>query len=192
MLDDYGFEIYEENEFPLAYLLTFRTYGTWLHGDERESVGRDGRNRYGKPRIQPKPEFESAMKAETKQPPFILTNPMRRIVERAITELCERRGYGLSAVNVRTNHAHAVVSAQTKPERIVDALKANATKLLRENCLFLSKLKYGHEGEAAAIYGNQNMLAVRSITFSIVKAMFRLTCLIDGYFVRASAFSGFL
>ena len=137
-------------------------------------------------------DFESAMKAETKQPPFILTNPMRRIVELAITELCERRGYGLSAVNVRTNHAHAVVSAQTKPERIVDALKANATKLLRENCLFLSKLKYGHEGEAAAIYGNQNMLAVRSITFSIVKAMFRLTCLIDGYFVRASAFSGFL
>jgi hypothetical protein len=33
MLDDYGFEIYEENEFPIAYLLTFRTFGTWLHGD---------------------------------------------------------------------------------------------------------------------------------------------------------------
>ena len=23
MLDEYGFELYEENEFPLAYLLTF-------------------------------------------------------------------------------------------------------------------------------------------------------------------------
>ena len=33
MLDEYGFELYEENEFPLAYLLTFRTFGTWLHGD---------------------------------------------------------------------------------------------------------------------------------------------------------------
>lgn len=32
MLDEYGFEIYEENEFPIAYLLTFRTFGTWLHG----------------------------------------------------------------------------------------------------------------------------------------------------------------
>ena len=62
MLDDYGFEIYEENEFPLAYLLTFRTFGSWLHGDEQESVGRDGRNHYGKPRIQPKPEFKAAMK----------------------------------------------------------------------------------------------------------------------------------
>ena len=118
MLDDYGCEIFEENEFPLAYLLTFRTFGTWLHGDERESIGRDGRNHYGKPRIQPKPEFESAMKEETKQPPFILTKPMRRVVESAIKELCERRRYGLLAVNVRTNHAHAVISAQMKPERI--------------------------------------------------------------------------
>jgi hypothetical protein len=33
MLDDYGFEIYEENEFPIAYLLPVRTFGTWLHGD---------------------------------------------------------------------------------------------------------------------------------------------------------------
>jgi hypothetical protein len=26
---------------PLAYLITFPTYGTWLHGDERGSVDRD-------------------------------------------------------------------------------------------------------------------------------------------------------
>lgn len=23
---------------PLAYFLTFTTYGTWLHGDERKSI----------------------------------------------------------------------------------------------------------------------------------------------------------
>ncbi len=40
MLDDYGFEIYEENAFPIAYLLTFRTFGTWLHGDERGALQR--------------------------------------------------------------------------------------------------------------------------------------------------------
>ena len=32
MLDDHGFEIYENNAFPQAYLLTIRTFGTWLHG----------------------------------------------------------------------------------------------------------------------------------------------------------------
>lgn len=130
MQDENGSELFEENVFPLAYLLTFRTFGTWLHGDERESIGRDGRNYYGKPRIQPKPEFELAIKEQMKQPPFILTKPMRRIVESAIKELCHRRGDGLSAVNVRSNHAHAVVSAHMKPERIADALKANATKML--------------------------------------------------------------
>ncbi|MBK8465162.1 MAG: transposase [Chloracidobacterium sp.] len=148
MQDDYGIEICEENEFSIAYLLTFRTFGTWLHGDERESIGRDGRNQYGKPRIQPKPEFELAMKEEMKQPPFILTKPMRRIVELAFKELCQRRGYGLRAANVRTNHAHAVVSAQMKPERLADALKANATKMLREALLISSDTKVWSRGRS--------------------------------------------
>jgi REP element-mobilizing transposase RayT len=148
MLDDYGFETYEENEFPLAYLLTFRTFGTWLHGDKRESVGRDGRNRYGKPRIKAKPEFEAAMKEEFKQRPFILTKTMRRTVESSAKEFCKRRGYGLLAVNVRTNHVHAVVSAQAKPERIVDALKANATKMLREQSLISSEMKIWSRGRS--------------------------------------------
>lgn len=148
MDDDHGGDIFETNEFPLAYLLTFRTFGTWLHGDERESVGRNGRNRYGDPRIQPKREFESAMKAEMKRAPFILIKPMRRIVESAVKELCQRRGYVLHAVNVRTNHVHAVVSAQTKPERIADALKANATKMLREALLISSDTRVWSRGRS--------------------------------------------
>ncbi|MBK9527487.1 MAG: transposase [Acidobacteria bacterium] len=161
MLDDYEFEIFEGNEFPLAYLLTFRTFGTWLHGDERESIGRDGRNNYGEPRIQPKPELESAMREEMKQPPFILTRPMRQVVELAFREICQRRGYGLSAVNVRTNHAHVVISAQMKPERIADALKANATKMLREELLISPDTKCGHAGVVVDIYGNRDMLMGR-------------------------------
>lgn len=39
VFDDHGFEIYENNDFPRAYLITIRTYGTWLHGDRRYSVG---------------------------------------------------------------------------------------------------------------------------------------------------------
>ena len=37
---------------PLAYLITFRSYGTWLHGDERGSVDRF-HNVYGTPRLPP-------------------------------------------------------------------------------------------------------------------------------------------
>ena len=135
MLDDYGFEKYEENDFPLAYLITIRTYGTWLHGDERHSVDRPGRNIYGTPDVPPNPRLQEIMKGELKQPPIVLSEMQRKMVELAIRELCEQRKYYLQAINVRTNHAHAVVSAQAKPERIADAFKAIATKKLREEGL---------------------------------------------------------
>ena len=32
--------------FPLAYLITFHTYGSWLHGDAKGSVDRE-HSRYG-------------------------------------------------------------------------------------------------------------------------------------------------
>ena len=40
-------------EFPLAYLITIRSYGTWLHGDERGSMDRHEHHRYGFPKIAP-------------------------------------------------------------------------------------------------------------------------------------------
>src|SRR5437016_2408327 len=97
MIDDEDLDTYEENEFPLAYLLTFRTFGTWFHGDDRLSVGRDGRNHYGRPRIKPRPDLEAAMIREAGQPPVILNIQMRATVEAAIKELCDRRGYVLKA-----------------------------------------------------------------------------------------------
>ena len=39
---------FDQNDFPLAYLITVRSYGTWLHGDERLAVDRHGLNVYGK------------------------------------------------------------------------------------------------------------------------------------------------
>ncbi len=148
MLDDYGFEIYENNEFPLAYLITIRTFGTWLHGDERNSVERHGKNVYGTPDIAPNQRLADLMKAALKQPPIIFNDAQRIVVESAIKELCEDRKYYLQAVNVRTNHAHAVVSAQAKPERIADAFKAFATKKLREENLVSMELKLWSRGRS--------------------------------------------
>lgn len=134
-LDEYGFEVFEENEFPLAYLLTFRTYGTWLHGDRRYSVKRDGRNSYGAPMIEPNTRLESWMQEEMRGKPFLLNDRMRHVVNEAVNDLCDRKEFGLYAANIRTNHGHVVISAQRPPERIVNAIKANATKMLRESGL---------------------------------------------------------
>lgn len=136
MLDDYGFEIYEENAFPLAYLLTFRTFGSWLHGDERGSIDRHGKNIYGTLDTAPNQKLKAEMQNQMKQSEVVLNNVQRKTVEAAITEVCEHRGYLLQAVNVRTNHVHAVVAAQAKPERIIDSFKSYATRQLREENLF--------------------------------------------------------
>src|ERR1044071_2017785 len=135
MLDEYGFETYEDNQFPLAYLITIRTFGTWLHGDERHSVDRHGKNIYGRPDIPPNKKLAKIMTSELKHAPVVFNESQRAAVESAITELCEERKYFLQAINVRSNHTHTVVSAQAKPERIADAFKAFATRKLREENL---------------------------------------------------------
>jgi REP element-mobilizing transposase RayT len=126
---------YDYNEFPLAYLITFRCHGTWLHGDERGAVDRHGQNVYGAPRVAPNRKLEGAMGERMKQQPFLLTQAQREVVERAVEEVCRHRGYYLKAVNARSNHVHVVVSAQAKPEGIMNTFKSYATRKLRETFL---------------------------------------------------------
>ena len=123
---------WDDNEYPLAYLITFRTHGTWLHGDARGSVERHGRNVYGSERIGLDPMFSVKMDENLAVEPFLLDRLRRGCVERAIRSVCAIRNYGLSAINVRTNHAHIVASAGTGPNIMMSAFKANATRELRE------------------------------------------------------------
>ena len=126
---------WDDNEFPLAYLITIRTFGTWLHGDGRGSVDRHGKNIYGTPRIAPNARFSEYMKQNTRDSEFLLDARQRAIIETAIREVCSVRGYGLKAINVRTNHAHSVVSSKIRPELMINAFKANSTRELRANGL---------------------------------------------------------
>ena len=80
------------------------------------------------------------------QKPFLLAEREREIVERAIAEVSEYRNYDLKAVNVRSNHIHAVVSAQAKPEPIINAFKSYSTRKLRENFLIDRKTKVWARG----------------------------------------------
>ncbi len=132
MLDDDGFEIHEENEFPCAYLLTFRTFGTWLHGDKRYSVGRTNNSKYGEPKIQPSVPFIETMAEKITQPPMILDKAQPKLVAAAMEEVCKYRSYDLKPLNVRTKHSHSVVSALINPEKIVNDFKVYSTRKLRQ------------------------------------------------------------
>ena len=123
---------WDDNEAPLAYLITFRTFGTWLHGKNPSSVDRHGKNVYGAEKVLPSRNLERQMTENRRCEIFILNGKQRSVVEKAIREMCKKRGYELIAINVRTNHVHVVVTAYVKPEKILNAMKANATRELRE------------------------------------------------------------
>jgi len=125
----------------MAYLITFRTYGTWLHGDERSSMNRRQHNQYGTPKIAPSQQLVKAEQAQLKQLPVTLNQAQRVVVEQAIRDVCTHRGYQLLAVNVRTNHVHCVVAATCEPEMVMNTFKAYATRYLREGGLLSLEVK---------------------------------------------------
>ena len=116
---------------PLAYLITFRCYGTWLHGDERGSVDRNHRA-YATPMLPPGAVRATRDRRLMKQLPVTLDEKRRKAVEFGIRDVCSRRKWSLWTLNVRTNHVHAVTSPSDKASMILAALKAGATKAMRE------------------------------------------------------------
>jgi REP element-mobilizing transposase RayT len=130
----------DTNVFPLAYLITFRTYGSWMHGETRGSVDRN-HNVFGTPRLGPNRGRRVAETEQLKHSVILLTKRQRRAVELAIREVCRSRRYDLLAVNARTNHVHAVISGACMPEAILDALKAYATRKLRREGLIPATMK---------------------------------------------------
>jgi REP element-mobilizing transposase RayT len=125
--------MWNDTDIPLAYLISFRTYGTWLHGDTRGSTDRF-HNGYKSPHIPANEKWQQHNVSQLDAEPLILNATQRKSVEAAAQETCKYRGWHLHALNVRTNHVHSVVSiGATKPERALNALKANATRQMRED-----------------------------------------------------------
>src|SRR5712692_7394882 len=130
---------FDDRNLPVGFLITFRCYGTWLHGDERGSVDRHHRT-YASPMLQPSALRRKHDRDLLKQPPVTLGSQERAVVKAAICETCTIRLWQLRSVNFRTNHVHAVVSSTKKPEAVLSALKANATRAMREAGLWTSEL----------------------------------------------------
>ena len=125
--------MWNETNIPLAHLITFRCYGTWLHGDERGSIDRF-HNCYKSPYIPPSKNWHQHNTLSLKGKPVTLNATQRESVDKAVRETCTVRNWFLRAINVRTNHAHIVVSiGDTKPERALNAFKANATRQMRQD-----------------------------------------------------------
>jgi REP element-mobilizing transposase RayT len=128
--------MWNDTDTPLAYFISFRTYGTWLHGDKRGSIDRFN-NQYRSPYIPPNENWHRYNTRKLKRPPFTMNADQRTSVEAAIRDTSKRREWSLLAINVRTNHVHTVVTANRKTSLVLNAFKANATRQLREDKLWL-------------------------------------------------------
>jgi REP element-mobilizing transposase RayT len=125
--------MWNDTDVPLAYLITFRCYGTWLHGDARGSVDRL-HNQYKAPYEAANKNRNRHNRGMLKCAPVTLDAPRRASVGIASRETCDHRRWALRAINVRTNHVHVVVSiGSKKPELALNAFKANATRQMRQD-----------------------------------------------------------
>jgi REP element-mobilizing transposase RayT len=112
--------------YPIAWFITWTTYGTWLHGDPRGSF----RDRTYLP---PHPEIEKANRSALTGDIVYLTDRQRAIVDAALVNECSAQGWHIHAGNVRTNHVHLVVSAARPGTFVRSRLKALAAKALSDN-----------------------------------------------------------
>jgi REP element-mobilizing transposase RayT len=130
---------FKDDHSPLGYLITFRAYGTWLHGDERGSVDQHHR-RYGTPLLPPSSRRKQIETSLLKQSPVKLARRQIAVIDSSIRETCVIRKWHLWAVNVRTNHLHCVVTANCNPKSVLIALKANATRSMKADGCWSSEL----------------------------------------------------
>jgi REP element-mobilizing transposase RayT len=158
--------MWNDTDIPLAHLITFRSYGSWLHGDARGAVDRF-HNQYKSPYIPANENWQRHNTQTLKFEPVLLNAAQRQSVEVAVRETCTSRNWLLRALNVRTNHVHTVVSiGETKADRALSALKTNATRQMRQdNCWQLEHSPWVSKGSKRNLW---NERSIERAVFSVL------------------------
>lgn len=115
---------------PIGLFVTLSAYGNRLHGDERGTVDR-WNNSFGEPTLPPgdaRRQYETRVQ---KYPSMKFDAVARSIVEAAVAEAAEFRGWLLAAHQCRTNHLHVVVGTTDERTKVISQLKTRTTLALR-------------------------------------------------------------
>ena len=132
---------------PCAYILTCRTYGSWVHGDPRSSVDRN-HNEFATSRIKPNLGLQKAMQNSCTEDIFLLNAMQRKTVLQSIIDTCRFANWHLHAAHVRSNHMHIVLQTQKEPEQAMVSIKAYATRYLKKQNPELTRKKFWSLGES--------------------------------------------
>ena len=114
---------------PLAYLLTWTAYGTWLPGDNR-----GWQNKLTKEIQTPNTKLYEHAQQKMIETTFYIPSSDRVVLEKEITAYCHSKSWFLHAISVRSNHIHILMSAKDiRPKIVCQRLKAISTIVLKRS-----------------------------------------------------------
>ena len=142
---------------PLAYFITWAIYGTHVQGDV------SGWRKRNKGHQLPKPLLERWHQSRLKFPVRMLTVLQRRIVEDEMKRLAKFRNWHLWEACARSNHVHvAVTASRYSGAKVRDQLKANCTRVLREQTdVFVNRPVWATGGDWQCINTEEDLEQVR-------------------------------
>jgi REP element-mobilizing transposase RayT len=117
--------------FPLAYHITFGTYGTRLHGDERGTVDRS-LNNFGDPIIGRDEDWNRIERGLLRFESRKLTIEQRIFVEQSVPRICARGGWQFIEVAAAPDHVHNMIVAKADGNAVRKWLKRWLSEVLSE------------------------------------------------------------
>ena len=97
------------------------------------------------------------------QPSYELDAKRRPIALSAIQKLCSYREWHLHAAHVRLNHIHAVISADCKPERVMNDLKVYVSRALGKTGWDPeSRRRWSRHGSTKYLWNDEHLLNATS------------------------------
>jgi REP element-mobilizing transposase RayT len=91
------------------------------------------------------------------QAPYVLDELARPTVLQALQEVCAHRRWTLLAAHVRTNHVHAIVEADARPEKVMNDFKSYASRALNRVEDGTERKRWAHHGNTRWLWEDQNV-----------------------------------
>jgi len=135
--------------FPMAFHITWGTYGARLHGSSKPHVDRD-HNEYGAPLAPADPDREKESRERMTSEPVKLTLEQRQLVEQAIRDVAARYGWVVHSIAVQSDHVHVVITAPREGQQLRDAVKAVASRALNKQ--FGARTWWAEKGSAKYLW----------------------------------------
>ncbi len=139
---------------PLAYHITFGTYGTRLHGDARGTVDRP-MNEPGDPIVGENADWKRIERAKLKFPPILLTEEQRLYADSIVVSICARGGWQLHAFAARKDHVHTLLTTKADAKTVRRLLKRWLGQALSQRWPLAKEASWWAEGGSVKWVWNQ-------------------------------------